>query len=1348
MRDVELSLRFSGNNQVNVSFDRTDSGTLPFENPVTAKDRDSIRWYIERYSAHSLDEPDDQEAKRIEARLVEIGKALFKAVFSSWEAGQCFIDFRNSEAEQRVLTIDAQDASILSIPWELLHDPKGVFLVRERPHISIRRKISGATGGRPPFPIKAKDRLHLLFIVSPPEGAGFLDPRADPKAVIDALEEHAPGRVTYEFLRPATLNALVERLDDKSKPPVDILHFDGHGTFREVSEKQAKETPELYGKSILSEIHREHQAHDNQPADKPAGIGFLVFENKDGGVHLVSAADLGDNLFQSKVMMVVLSACQTAMMNGSDPLASVAGRLTTTGIPSILAMTHSVLAVTTKTLFGQFYEKLAKGSDIAAALDGARVYLDNNPERYEVQRGLTRRMLELEDWFVPALFSSSNAALLTAKPKTKFPPPVANKSNLRPEQEAGFFGRRRELWDIERWFAVDKTRRISITGFGGQGKTELALEAGRWLMRACLFKAAVFVDYAQVQAEDALTAAISTISTVLGQTLPDAAAVTTTLAETPALIILDNLEAVSDKALKELLDAAVGWSEAGHSRVLLTSRKPDFNHPGYRVEGTRKHRRIALEGLGSKRAPDDAIDWFIALQKLPPEPSIPAPGRDALIALFDRVQFHPLSIAVLAQQLKTRTAEALGQRLEANLHQEMPSGTPPEGTPKSLIASLQLSLERLTEEERHAVRLLGVFQGGAFEDDLLAITELGEDDGERVQLQAQIAALESGDPRVILRLAGMDLPDDADIPSELLAQLSDSAKLKEAANQLRARLAILPEPAGENLWPKLRSQLEATALIEAESIPGVNPPYLRFHPTLAPMLWAQLDNDEKGKLSEAYRQRYYVLAKYLYREDTQNPDQARAIARRELPNLLHAVRLALDAGDPDAVNFVDRIRLFLTAFGMTREAAVLTRQAEKLGSEKGSNAWLLAQSNRGEQLYQSGQAEKAAEVFSNILRALGDEPTFERATTLARLGRCYGAGGRPDLAGAKYQDAITVNEALEQSDSVKQQRGIIHSDLADVLRTQGKFAEAREHYGEGLKLGKEVKDLRHEGVVLGQLGTLAMAEGDLAEAVKSYHEALKLFQRLNEPLMESVYRHQLGVALYEANQWDEAETHLRRAADLCVSLGLIVGKDGAASTWIMLAVLNAGAGRPEAAETWYRKVIEVTRQADDMVPLSVALSNLASLLMAQPERLAEARKLAEEALAIRKTLDPGAAQIWRTYTILAGIADQEGKPEQAAQYRRLERDAKRAFAGTAHEMRRHLPLILATCQAVQDPEKATEFDSVLSEGEQRGFTNLVGAIRRMLAGERNPDALCDNLDLDNSMIVETILDALDNPAIL
>lgn len=184
-------------------------------------------------------------------------------------------------------------------------------------------------------------------------------------------------------------------------------------------------------------------------------------------------------------------------------------------------------------------------------------------------------MLELQDWFVPVLFhGGKDSPLLTCGDAVSTPLKI--NSNLRARHEAGFFGRRRELWDIERWFAKG-TRRISLTGFGGQGKSELALEAGRWLLLTGMFRRAVFVDYAAVQARDALAVAVSTISVVLEETLASADAVTEALAGTPTLLILDNLETVEPEALAELLSAAAEWSGVGESRVLLTSRIPDFN---------------------------------------------------------------------------------------------------------------------------------------------------------------------------------------------------------------------------------------------------------------------------------------------------------------------------------------------------------------------------------------------------------------------------------------------------------------------------------------------------------------------------------------------------------------------------------------------------------------------------------------------------------------------------------------------------------------------------------------------------------------------------------------------------
>ena len=250
-----------------------------------------------------------------------------------------------------------------------------------------------------------------------------------------------------------------------------------------------------------------------------------------------------------------------------------------------------------------------------------------------------------------------------------------------------------------------------------------------------------------------------------------------------------------------------------------------------------------------------------------------------------------------------------------------------------------------------------------------------------------------------------------------------------------------PEP-----WPDLRRQLETAALLQAERIPGVGPPFLRFHPTLAPLLWAGLSDEEQAALTLAHRRRYLQLAKYLYNADDKNPDQARAIARRELPNLLQAVDRALAAGDEAAVDFVNSVNLFLNYFGRTREAAILTRRAEQAGGAVGSKPWFLAQSNRGEQLLAAGQVAEATACFQAIEQALGETPSYELALTLGRLGRCYADGGRPDLAEAQDRRGIEVTLGLEQTGQVKRHRGALHTELGDVLTQQGRFDEARASY--------------------------------------------------------------------------------------------------------------------------------------------------------------------------------------------------------------------------------------------------------------------------------------------------------------
>lgn len=1299
----ELNLQFPDRTRVIVTLNRGVAGrTSPFASPLTEKDHADIRWYLETYGAHSLGDPDDGEARRIAKQLPVWGRALFNAVFTDPAAFKRFVAFQQMEKEARLLTISAEDPSILLLPWELLHDPSesGGFLFLENPRISIRRRVQGADDGRQPFDVVPKDRVHLLFVVSRPEDAGFLDPRADSLPVLDAIDEHAPGRVTCEFLRPPTLDALLERLEDKSKAPVDIVHFDGHGVFDRkggLPERAAQREGSRFS-------FDEATVKDARGSgDSPPNTGYLLFETPDGKRDFVSAAKLGANLHRHNVALVILSACQSgavAAANGASEaedsdgeksaMGSVAARLTATGIPSVLAMTHSVLVHTTRALFGEFYEELARSKAIGEALDNARRYLANHPEKYQVQRGPARVPLQLYDWFLPALYQpGADGPLLkeiTAdNEELEFPAP---RTNLPAVAEAGFFGRRRDLWQIERWFA-GPTRRITITGFGGQGKTALALEAGRWLTRVGLFQAAVFVDYSRIQAEDAVAVAVSTIADVVGESLIDADAAARALRKMPTLVILDNLEALPQQPLHALLDAAVRWSEGGGSRVLCTTRRPTFEHAQYRVEGTVVHRRIVLDGLGSRSAPDDALEWYAALMKLPPAPVVPAPKRAVLIELFERVKFHPLSIRVLTQQLKTRGPAELGVRLEELLAAPSSNGVADEGTPASLLASLQISLDRLDVAAREMLPRLGVFQGGAFEDDLQAITGLDE--------------------------------------------------------------------SADNSWPALRQQLEGAALIEAESIPGVPVPFLRFHPTLAPILRAQLSAEDLMRLSEAHRRRYYALSGFLYNQDNRNPHVVRAIAWRELPNLLHAANAAFDAGDPGAVDFADSMNRFLGMFGLRQDAHKLTARAEASSGDYGSEAWILAQTNRGEQLLKNRQVSEAVKVFQAILEQLGDEPTYRKASILGQLGRCFEVGGFADQAERYQRQGLAVSSQLVQSDGVKSLRARRLSDLADVLRMQGQYAEARKAYEAALELNNELHDLSSQGAVLGQLGTLALyerADGWFADAAQRYSAALQLFEQLHEPVKAAVAHHQLGVLFHAVQEWDEAEKHYRSAARIKNEIGDV---SGANSTWNQLGLVSRESGKLDAAEQWFRKAIDGARESTDLFALSTVLSNLAGLLQMVPGRLADARTNAEEALKIKKSLDADVSEIWKIYSILASIADQETTSaldatrvaelhEQARGYRRMARAAKFEFAGTRNELRKHGSLIHDTIGAVSEPERRLQLEQALPGLEQSGWTNLVAAIRRILAGERDSDALCEPLDAEDSMIVEAILSGLTDPS--
>jgi SagB-type dehydrogenase family enzyme len=341
--------------------------------------------------------------------------------------------------------------------------------------------------------------------------------------------------------------------------------------------------------------------------------------------------------------------------------------------------------------------------------------------------------------------------------------------------------------------------------------------------------------------------------------------------------------------------------------------------------------------------------------------------------------------------------------------------------------------------------------------------------------------------------------------------------------------------------------------------------------------------------------------------------------------------------------------------------------APRAPSERVSDEWYLAEGQCGQQLLDTGQVEKAAEVFEALLVRLGDSPSYPRAVVLGRLARCFYVSGRGELAIARLQEALDGVASLAPSEGLTSLRGTLHSELGEVFRAAGRHKEARQAFGTALQIAETLKDLRAQGVELSRLGALALAQGQHEEALAHYRAALALMRGIREPAMEAAVWHRMGTVLHAQSRWQEAKRHYMEAArigeqhaDLAV----------AAESWSQLAVLDQQAGKHEAAEAWYRKAIDADQKVGNRLQLGSHLGNLADFLQNQPHRLDEARQLAEAAVSIHRTLDPDAEQVWKNYGVLAEIlakdaataADDRHRAElqaQARDYRQLQQFAPR-----------------------------------------------------------------------------------------
>jgi hypothetical protein len=203
-----------------------------------------------------------------------------------------------------------------------------------------------------------------------------------------------------------------------------------------------------------------------------------------------------------------------------------------------------------------------------------------------------------------------------------------------------------------------------------------------------------------------------------------------------------------------------------------------------------------------------------------------------------------------------------------------------------------------------------------------------------------------------------------------------------------------------------------------------------------------------------------------------------------------------------------------------------------------------------------------------------------------------------------------------------------------------------------------------------------------------------------------------------------------------------------------LGTLSLQTGRLDAAQSWLRKAADGAVEVGDVLINAKSLEVLAQVTQ-RAHRLPEARALAEQALTLERNLDPNVTEIWKTQMVLVRIIeeqaanaageDRETLLTEVRALRREIREASRNAGRTRHEIGRMAPIIVATVAATRNQIDHKVFELHLQRMQESGWTQLVAAIRVLLAGERDVEVLCANLDPQDSAIVETILGGLSDP---
>ncbi len=868
-------------------------------------------------------------------------------------------------------------------------------------------------------------------------------------------------------------------------------------------------------------------------------------------------------------------------------------------------------------------------------------------------------------------------------------------------------GRSLELLAAERLLlgpVQDGQRRfVVLRGEGGEGKTAMACELARWLVASQRFQRGAFASL------ENSAGARSLLQTIGEQLVPRFAAdvgadekrewqlVERALRDHPTLLVIDNVESILPP---------YGWAaEAG-------GEEPAGFDPDLLEEILGLCRKLVETGGTS----------LVFTSRSPLSGPFDDRGRELDVVRLSKSEALELVGKVLGE----------GGRIP---------GTRPDLESRELVEEL---VEALGGHARSLVLVARELRAGRRLNDTTADIR---------QIMADLHRRFPNDREQSL-FASVDLSL-RKLPPELRAKLPPLGVFHGGGNVVAIAMVL-----GLDLEQGEHESL-AQALIDVGLAEMLEYNYLRFDPALGPFLLRELDDPARAAAEARWADATAQLTRFLYDQQSSDPQMAAALTLQDLPNLLAALEWLSRVAAGGAVGLdsvigqagsVENLPQYLgRPRALQRAVAVRERAAAALENSGWSHARYLAGSNTIERLLDAGRSAEAVPISRRLLAeamAAGEAAykvaAYDLAMCHAYLGRALSSSGEAQAALGPLDEARTRFQRLADAGNRAAVRmaSVCLTDRADALQALGRLDEAAAAYEEAIELDVQRGEPRFVAVGRFQLGTVRYYQHRYPEALQAYDEARQTFERLGEPATVATAWHQMGMVYRSAGQYEKAETAYVNSRRINVELG---ERPGEAGTLGELGNLYDDMGRFEDAVRYYREAATIYADPEIRNALGEGRQhNNAAVSLRNLGRLDEARSEAERAIVCNQPFGH-AAGLWQSFDILTSVEQDAGRPEAAFEARRRAIEAYLAYRrdGGENQSGRITDKLCQGLLGVLKDGRLAEFGAALDQLDGRSdkpayLSPVLVALRAILAGNRDP-ALADDPALDYDDAAEILL---------